>query len=58
MLENSKAYSGIGVEDVEAAQRFYGETLEQRVEVLEEEAGCCRCTWRATGRRCSTAART
>jgi predicted enzyme related to lactoylglutathione lyase len=39
MLENSKAYSGIGVLDVEEARRFYGETLEQRVEVLAEEAG-------------------
>ncbi len=39
MLENSKAYSGIGVADVDAAQRFYGETLGQRVEVLTEEAG-------------------
>jgi len=39
MLENSKAYSGIGVEDVDVAQRFYGETLEQKVEVIEEEAG-------------------
>jgi len=39
MLENSKAYSGIGVRDVDEAQRFYGETLEQRVEVIEEEAG-------------------
>ena len=39
MLENSKAYSGIGVKDVDEAQRFYGETLEQRVEVVEEEAG-------------------
>ena len=39
MLENSKAYSGIGVRDIDEAQRFYGETLEQRVEVLEEEAG-------------------
>jgi catechol 2,3-dioxygenase-like lactoylglutathione lyase family enzyme len=39
MLENSKAYNGIGVEDVDAAQRFYGETLEQRVEVIEAEAG-------------------
>jgi catechol 2,3-dioxygenase-like lactoylglutathione lyase family enzyme len=39
MLENIKAYSGIGVRDVEEAQRFYGETLEQRVEVIEEEAG-------------------
>lgn len=39
MLENSKAYSGIGVSDVEEARRFYGETLEQRVEVIEAEAG-------------------
>jgi catechol 2,3-dioxygenase-like lactoylglutathione lyase family enzyme len=39
MLENSKAYSGIGVDDLDAAQRFYGETLEQRVEVIEPEAG-------------------
>src|ERR1700754_2929683 len=39
MLENSHAYSGIGVDDVEAARRFYGETLGQRVETLEEEAG-------------------
>jgi predicted enzyme related to lactoylglutathione lyase len=39
MLENSMAYSGIGAEDIEAAKRFYGETLEQRVEVLSEEGG-------------------
>jgi predicted enzyme related to lactoylglutathione lyase len=39
MLENSKAYSGIGVDDVEAARRFYGEVLEQRVEVMAEEVG-------------------
>ncbi|MBS1880928.1 MAG: VOC family protein [Actinobacteria bacterium] len=39
MLENSQAYSGIGVEDIEAAQRFYGETLEQRVELIGAEAG-------------------
>jgi predicted enzyme related to lactoylglutathione lyase len=39
MLEDSKAYSGIGVDDVEAAKRFYGETLGQKVEVLEEEHG-------------------
>ncbi|MGD9734990.1 MAG: VOC family protein [Solirubrobacterales bacterium] len=39
MLESSKAYSGIGVRDVEEAQRFYGETLEQRVEVISAEAG-------------------
>jgi catechol 2,3-dioxygenase-like lactoylglutathione lyase family enzyme len=39
MLENSKAYSGIGVRDVDEAQRFYGETLGLPVEVVEEEAG-------------------
>jgi catechol 2,3-dioxygenase-like lactoylglutathione lyase family enzyme len=39
MLENSKAFSGIGVDDLEAARRFYGETLEQRVEVLDAENG-------------------
>lgn len=39
MLENSKAYSGIGVKDVEEAQRFYGETLEQQVELIVPEAG-------------------
>jgi catechol 2,3-dioxygenase-like lactoylglutathione lyase family enzyme len=39
MLENSKAYSGIGVKDVEEAQRFYGETLEQRVELIEAGPG-------------------
>jgi catechol 2,3-dioxygenase-like lactoylglutathione lyase family enzyme len=42
MLENSKAYSGIGVEDIEAASRFYGETLEQRVETLDAENGLLR----------------
>ena len=39
MLENSKAFSGIGVDDLGAARRFYGETLAQRVEVLDEENG-------------------
>lgn len=39
MLENSEAYSGIGVQDIAAAQRFYGETLGQRIEVLDEEEG-------------------
>jgi catechol 2,3-dioxygenase-like lactoylglutathione lyase family enzyme len=39
MLENSKAFSGIGVDDLDAARRFYGETLEQRVEVLDEGNG-------------------
>ncbi len=39
MLENSKAFSGFAVDDIEAARRFYAETLEQRVEVLDEENG-------------------
>ena len=39
MLENSKAFSGIGVDDLGAARRFYGETLKQRVEVLDQDNG-------------------
>jgi catechol 2,3-dioxygenase-like lactoylglutathione lyase family enzyme len=39
MLKDSKAFSGIGVDDLEAARRFYGETLEQRVEVPGEGNG-------------------
>jgi predicted enzyme related to lactoylglutathione lyase len=36
MLENSHAYSGFAVPDVEQAQKFYGETLGLKAEVLEE----------------------
>ena len=36
MLENSHAYSGFAVPDVEQAQNFYGETLGLKAEVLEE----------------------
>jgi catechol 2,3-dioxygenase-like lactoylglutathione lyase family enzyme len=39
MLENSKAFSGIGVDDLGAARRFYEETLGQKVELLDEENG-------------------
>ena len=39
MLSDSKAFSGIGVDDLDAARRFYGETLEQRVEVYDEGNG-------------------
>jgi catechol 2,3-dioxygenase-like lactoylglutathione lyase family enzyme len=39
MLEQSKAFSGFAVDDLEAARRFYGETLGQRVEVLDERNG-------------------
>ena len=37
MLGNIKAFSGFSVNDVEAAKRFYGETL--GVEVSENDAG-------------------
>jgi catechol 2,3-dioxygenase-like lactoylglutathione lyase family enzyme len=39
MLENSKAYSGIAVRDLDQAQAFYGETLGLRVSILDEENG-------------------
>ena len=37
MLENSKAYSGFAVPDLEKALEFYGETLGLKTSVLEEE---------------------
>lgn len=37
MLKDSKAFSGFAVDDLEAARRFYGETLEQDVEVVDDE---------------------
>jgi len=37
MLSDSKAFSGFAVDDLEAARRFYGETLEQQVEVNDDE---------------------
>jgi catechol 2,3-dioxygenase-like lactoylglutathione lyase family enzyme len=39
MLENSKAYSGFAVKDVDEARKFYGETLGLRVSILDEENG-------------------
>jgi predicted enzyme related to lactoylglutathione lyase len=39
MFENSKAFSGFAVDDVQAAQRFYGETLGVKTEMLDEENG-------------------
>ena len=39
MLKDSKAFSGFAVDDLAAARSFYGETLEQRVEVIDEENG-------------------
>jgi predicted enzyme related to lactoylglutathione lyase len=37
MLANSRAFSGIGVDDFEKAKEFYGETLGLRFTVLDEE---------------------
>jgi catechol 2,3-dioxygenase-like lactoylglutathione lyase family enzyme len=37
MLRDSKAFSGFAVDDLEAARRFYGEILEQQVEVVDDE---------------------
>jgi predicted enzyme related to lactoylglutathione lyase len=37
MLENSKAYSGFAVPDLETALEFYGETLGLQTSVLDEE---------------------
>ena len=39
MLENSKAYSGFAVGDLKEAQRFYGESLGLKTEVIDEENG-------------------
>jgi catechol 2,3-dioxygenase-like lactoylglutathione lyase family enzyme len=39
MLENSKAFSGFAVDDLAAAERFYGETLGLTVEILDETNG-------------------
>ena len=39
MLANSKAFSGFAVDDLDAARRFYAETLGLDVELLDEENG-------------------
>jgi len=39
MLANSKAYSGVAVDDLEKAREFYGGTLGLEVEVLDEDNG-------------------
>jgi catechol 2,3-dioxygenase-like lactoylglutathione lyase family enzyme len=39
MLANTRAFSGIGVDDFEKAKDFYGETLGLRFTVLDEENG-------------------
>jgi catechol 2,3-dioxygenase-like lactoylglutathione lyase family enzyme len=39
MLADAKATSGFAVDDIDAARRFYGETLGLEVDVLDEEHG-------------------
>ena len=39
MLENTEAFSGFAVDDLQKAQDFYGETLGVKVAVLDEENG-------------------
>jgi catechol 2,3-dioxygenase-like lactoylglutathione lyase family enzyme len=39
MLENSKAYSGFAVDDLEKARKFYGETLGLETSIVSEEQG-------------------
>jgi catechol 2,3-dioxygenase-like lactoylglutathione lyase family enzyme len=38
MLADNKAFSGIGVDDLDKAKQFYGETLGLRTTVLDEES--------------------
>jgi catechol 2,3-dioxygenase-like lactoylglutathione lyase family enzyme len=39
MLTNSKAFSGIAVDDLDKAQAFYGDALGLKTELLDEENG-------------------
>jgi catechol 2,3-dioxygenase-like lactoylglutathione lyase family enzyme len=39
MFENTKAYSGFAVDDLQKAREFYGETLGLKTSVLDEENG-------------------
>ena len=39
MLENSKAFSGFAVKDLDEAREFYGETLGLKVSILDDENG-------------------
>ena len=39
MFENTKAYSGFAVDDVQKALEFYGETLGLKTSVLDEDNG-------------------
>jgi catechol 2,3-dioxygenase-like lactoylglutathione lyase family enzyme len=39
MLEDTKAYSGLAVDDLDKARKFYGETLGLKVAILDEDNG-------------------
>ena len=39
MLENAKTFHGLGVDDLNKAREFYGNTLGLKVEVLDEANG-------------------
>ena len=39
MFENATTFHGLGVDDLQKAQAFYGDTLGLEVEVLDEENG-------------------
>jgi predicted enzyme related to lactoylglutathione lyase len=39
MFENTKAYSGFAVDDLQKAHEFYGETLGLKTTMLDEENG-------------------
>ncbi|HWO15738.1 MAG TPA: VOC family protein [Solirubrobacterales bacterium] len=39
MFENTKAFSGFAVDDMQKAREFYGETLGVKTEVLDEDYG-------------------
>ena len=39
MFENAKSFHGLGVDDLQKAREFYGETLGLKVELLDEQNG-------------------
>jgi catechol 2,3-dioxygenase-like lactoylglutathione lyase family enzyme len=39
MFENAKSFHGLGVDDLQKAQDFYGDTLGLKVDVVDEQHG-------------------
>ena len=39
MFADTKAFSGFAVDDIDAARRFYGDTLGLKTSILDEQAG-------------------